>query len=197
LEAGHSWREIAAAWEAEEESFRRRRAEFLLYPWGALESESASLASAGRFTDRARKAIQLANQEAHRANGQVIGTEHLLLGLLKEGFGTAALVLKSRGLDLKELRRRVEETVPSGPPTVIVMGRLPSTPLVKKVIEHAIEEARNLGAPHTCVCTEHLLLSLLREREGVAVQVLAMMGHSAEDVRSDVHESVRGRSSGP
>ena len=136
-----------------------------------------------RFTDRARKVMALANQEAQRFNHEYVGTEHILLGLVKEGQGVAANVLHNLGTDLKKIRLEVEKIVKSGP-DMVTMGKLPQTPRAKKVIEFAIEEARNLG--HNYVGTEHLLLGLLREHDGVAAQVLMNLGLKLDDVRSEV-----------
>src|SRR5881398_3085451 len=138
-----------------------------------------------RFTDRARKVMQLANQEAQRFNHEYIGTEHILLGLVKEGSGVAANVLKNLDIDLRKIRLEVEKIVQTGPGSeMVTMGKLPQTPLAKKVIEYSIEEARNLN--HNYVGTEHLLLGLLREQEGVAAQVLMNLGLKLEDVREEV-----------
>lgn len=136
-----------------------------------------------RFTDRARKVRELATEEAKRLNHEYVGTEHVLLGLIKEGSGVAANVLKNLGLDLKKVRLEVEKIVQSGPDKVM-MGRLPQTPRAKKVIEYAIEEAGNLN--HKWVGTEHLLLGLLREEEGVAAQVLRNLGLTLDEVRGVV-----------
>jgi ATP-dependent Clp protease ATP-binding subunit ClpC len=136
-----------------------------------------------RFTDRARKVMQLANQEAQRFNHEYIGTEHMLLGLVKEGTGVAANVLKNLDVDLRKIRLEVEKLVQSGP-EMITIGKLPQTPRAKKVIEYSMEEARNLN--HNFVGTEHLLLGLLREHEGVAAQVLMNLGLKLEDVREEV-----------
>ena len=136
-----------------------------------------------RFTDRARKVMQLANQEAQRFNHEYIGTEHILLGLIKEGSGVAANVLKNLGIDLRKIRMEVEKLVQSGP-DMVTMGKLPQTPRAKKVIEYSMEEARNLN--HNYVGTEHILLGLLREQEGVAAQVLMNLGLKLEDVREEV-----------
>src|SRR5436309_5418370 len=136
-----------------------------------------------RFTDRARKVMALANQEAQRFNHEYIGTEHILLGLVKEGSGVGANVLKNLDVDLRKVRLEVEKLVKSGP-DMVTMGKLPQTPRAKKVIEYAIEEARNLN--HNYVGTEHLLLGLLREQEGVAAQVLMNLGLKLEDVREEV-----------
>ncbi len=136
-----------------------------------------------RFTDRARKVMALANQEAQRLNHEYIGTEHILLGIVKEGSGVGATVLKNLGVDIKQLRREVEKLVRSGP-NMITMGKLPQTPRARRVVEYAIEEARALG--HNYVGTEHLLLGLLRETEGIAAQVLMNVGLKLEDVRQEV-----------
>ncbi|MGY8768816.1 MAG: ATP-dependent Clp protease ATP-binding subunit [Pirellulales bacterium] len=136
-----------------------------------------------RFTDRARKVMQLANQEAQRFNHEYIGTEHILLGLIKEGSGVAANVLKTLEVDLRKIRLEVEKLVQSGP-DMVTMGKLPQTPRAKKVIEYSMEEARNLN--HNYVGTEHILLGLLREQEGVAAQVLMNLGLKLDDVREEV-----------
>lgn len=136
-----------------------------------------------RFTDRARKVMALANQEAQRFNHEYIGTEHILLGLVKEGSGVGATVLKNLDVDIKKLRLEVEKLVKSGP-DMVTMGKLPHTPRAKKVIEYAIEEARSLN--HNYVGTEHLLLGLLRESEGIAAQVLMNLGLRLDDVRQEV-----------
>jgi len=136
-----------------------------------------------RLTDRARKVMALANQEAQRFNHEYIGTEHILLGLVKEGSGVGANVLKNLGVDLRRVRLEVEKLVKSGP-EMVTMGKLPQTPRAKKVIEYAIEEARSLN--HNYVGTEHLLLGLLREHDGVAAQVLMNLGIKLEEVREEV-----------
>jgi len=136
-----------------------------------------------RFTDRARKVMALANQEAQRLNHEYIGTEHILLGLVKEGSGVGANVLRNLDVDLRKVRLEVEKLVRAGP-EMVTMGRLPQTPRAKKVIEYAIEEARNLN--HNYVGTEHLLLGLLREHDGVAAQVLMNLNLKLEEVREEV-----------
>ena len=136
-----------------------------------------------RFTDRARKVMQLANQEAQRFNHEYIGTEHILLGLVKEGSGVAANVLKNLDVDLRKIRLEVEKLVQSGP-EMVTMGKLPQTPRTKKVIEYSMEEARNLN--HNYVGTEHVLLGLLRDQDGVAAQVLMNLGLKLEEVREEV-----------
>src|SRR5438309_7012266 len=151
-----------------------------------------------RFTDRARKVMQLANQEAQRFNHEYIGTEHILLGLVKEGTGVAANVLKNLDIDLRKIRLEVEKIVQAGP-DMVTMGKLPQTPRAKKVIEYSVEEARQLN--HNYVGTEHLLLGLLREQEGVGAQVLMNLGLSLEVVREEVlnllgHNTPSGESEG-
>jgi ATP-dependent Clp protease ATP-binding subunit ClpC len=127
--------------------------------------------------------MALANQEAQRFNHEYIGTEHILLGLVKEGSGVGATVLKNLDVDIKKLRLEIEKLVKSGP-DMVTMGKLPQTPRAKKVIEYAIEEARALN--HNYVGTEHILLGLLRESEGIAAQVLMNLGLKLEDVRQEV-----------
>ncbi|MCK6477501.1 MAG: ATP-dependent Clp protease ATP-binding subunit, partial [Phycisphaerales bacterium] len=124
-----------------------------------------------------------ANQEAQRFNHEYIGTEHILLGLVKEGSGVGANVLKNLDVDLRKVRLEVEKLVKAGP-EMVTMGKLPQTPRAKKVIEYAIEEARNLN--HNYVGTEHLLLGLLREHDGVAAQVLMNLNLKLEEVREEV-----------
>ncbi|MDO8536596.1 MAG: ATP-dependent Clp protease ATP-binding subunit, partial [Candidatus Omnitrophota bacterium] len=136
-----------------------------------------------RFTERARKVILLAKEEAKRFNHDYIGTEHILLGLVREGEGVAAAVLASFGLTSDKIRIEVEKLVQPGPSTVI-SGDLPFTPKAKKVMELATEEARALG--HNYIGTEHLLLGLIREGEGVASQVLMNLGLELERVREEV-----------
>jgi hypothetical protein len=138
-----------------------------------------------RFTDRARKVMQFANSEAQRFNHEYIGTEHILLGLIAEGSGVAANVLRNMDVDARRARREVERILLPGPGgEQVVMGRLPHTPRAKKVIEYSIEEARNLN--HNYVGTEHLLLGLIREEEGVAAQVLINLGAGLERARGEV-----------
>jgi ATP-dependent Clp protease ATP-binding subunit ClpC len=138
-----------------------------------------------RFTERARKVIVLAKEEARRFNHDYIGTEHLLLGLIREGEGVAAAVLQKVGLSLESIRLEVEKLVQPGPATQI-QGDVPFTPRSKKALELAAEEARSLG--HNYIGTEHLLLGLLREGEGVASQVLLNLGLDLNRVRSEIME---------
>jgi len=136
-----------------------------------------------RFTDRARKVLALANQEAVRLHQEYVGTEHILLGLLKEATGVAAVVLRNLDVDIKKLRIEIEKLVKSGP-DMATMGKLPQTPRAKKVIEYAMEEARVLN--HNYIGTEHFLLGLLRENEGIAAQVLMNLGLQLEEIRQEV-----------
>jgi len=136
-----------------------------------------------RFTDRAKKVMSLANQEAQRLGHEHIGTEHILLGLVKEGSGVGASVLKNMDADLRTIRTEVEKLAKISADTV-AMGKLPQTPNAKRVIEFAVEEARSLN--HNYIGTEHLLLGLLRERDGKAVQVLDTLGVKIDGVREEV-----------
>jgi len=141
------------------------------------------MAMFNRFTERARKVILLAKEEAKRFNHDYIGTEHLLLGLIREGEGVAAAVLQSLGLGPEAIRIEIEKLVQPGP-SAVVSGDIPFTPKAKKVIELSMDEARNLG--HNYIGTEHLLLGLIREGEGVAAQVLQNLGLDLNKVRGEV-----------
>ena len=136
-----------------------------------------------RFTDRARKVMGLARQEAQRLNHEYIGTEHILLGLVQEGSGVAANVLKNLDVDLRKVRQEVEKLVKTGP-SMVTMGRLPFTPRAKKVLELALEEASNLG--HNYIGTEHILLGLIKEQDGKAAMVLTNLSIQLDTVRSEI-----------
>ncbi len=136
-----------------------------------------------RFTNSASTVMQLADQEARRLNHSYIGSEHVLLGLIKENSGIAANVLKNLGIDLGKVRLEVEKLVPSGP-DMVTITELPLTPRAMKVIEYSMQEARSLN--HNYVGTEHILLGLLREQEGVAAQVLRNLGRRLEDAREEL-----------
>jgi ATP-dependent Clp protease ATP-binding subunit ClpA len=142
-----------------------------------------------RFTDRARRVVVLAQEEARMLNHNYIGTEHLLLGLVHEGEGVAARALESVGVSLNAVRQQVEEIIGQGEqaPT----GHIPFTPRAKKVIELAGREANDLG--HNYVGTEHLLLGLIREGDGVAAQTLAKLGVDLAGVRLQVVDLLHGR----
>src|SRR5262249_619316 len=126
-----------------------------------------------QFTDRARKVMQLANQEAQRLGHEHICTEDILLGLVKEGAGVAAIVLKNCGIDPHMIRKESEKLVKVSPGRVPV-GKLPQTPRAKQVIEFAVEESGHLN--HGYIGTEHLLLGLIRDEEGVAAKALTSLG---------------------
>jgi len=136
-----------------------------------------------RFTDRARKALHLANLEAQRFCHEYIGTEHILIGLIKEGSGVAANVLKNLDISLPKVLARIEAIVLPGP-DMVKMRKLPQTPRVTRALEFAIEEAR--GMNHNYIGSEHLLLGLLREKDGVAGQVLVEFGVKLDEVRQEI-----------
>jgi ATP-dependent Clp protease ATP-binding subunit ClpC len=133
------------------------------------------------FTDRVRKVLAMAREEAIRLQHDYVGTEHILLGLIREGEGVAAAVLMNLNVDMEQVHERVEESVRKGKAT-IALGELPYTSRAKKVLEYAMAEARELN--HTYVGTEHLLLGLLREEKGIAAQVLNSLGVSLEEARA-------------
>jgi ATP-dependent Clp protease ATP-binding subunit ClpC len=143
-----------------------------------------------RFTERARRALRLAQEEAQRLRHNYIGTEHILLGLVREGEGVAAQVLTSLGVDLQRVREAVEYTIGTGDQTSA--GEMSLTPRAKKVLEFAVDEARRLH--HHYIGTEHLLLGLVREREGIAAGVLERLNVSLERVRN---ETMRAMSQSP
>jgi ATP-dependent Clp protease ATP-binding subunit ClpC len=134
------------------------------------------------FTDRVRKVLAMAREEAIRLQHDYVGTEHILLGLIREGEGVAAAVLMNLNVDLDQIHERIEESVRKGKAT-IALGELPYTSRAKKVLEYAMAEARDLN--HSYVGTEHLLLGLLREEKGIAAQVLNSLGVSLEDARAE------------
>jgi len=139
-----------------------------------------------RFTDDARKVMQLANQEAQRFNHEYIATEHVLLGLLKLDDDVDAHVFKKFGLDLFAIRREVEKRITTGP-EIITLGKLPQTPAVQRVLKYAIAEAKELN--HNHVGIEHLLLALLHETPGelpIATQVLLASGMKLSTTRDKV-----------
>jgi len=135
-----------------------------------------------RFTDRARRVVVQAQDEARTLNHDFIGTEHLLLGLVGEGKGAAVAALESLGISLEAVRQRVEDIVPPGEHAR--PGQIPFTPRAKKVLELSLGEAKLLG--HRYIGTEHILLGLLREGEGVAAQVLTALGADLEGTRERV-----------
>jgi ATP-dependent Clp protease ATP-binding subunit ClpC len=136
------------------------------------------------FTDRVRKVLQMAREEAARLHHEYVGTEHILLGLIREGEGVAAAVLSNLNVDLEEIQQKIEETVKKGKaPAAAGPPDLPYTSRAKKVLELAMSEARELN--HSYVGTEHLLLGLLREEKGIAAQVLTDAGVNLEQARAE------------
>ena len=135
------------------------------------------------FTDRVRKVLQMAREEAARLHHEYVGTEHILLGLIREGEGVAAAVLTNLAVDLEEIQQKIEETVKKGKAGTVTGPDLPYTSRAKKVLELAMAEARELN--HSYVGTEHLLLGLLREEKGIAAQVLNDAGVSLEQSRAE------------
>ena len=135
------------------------------------------------FTDRVRKVLQMAREEAARLHHEYVGTEHILLGLIREGEGVAAAVLQNLNVDLEEIQQKIEETVKKGKAAAAAGPDLPYTSRAKKVLELAMTEARELN--HSYVGTEHLLLGLLREEKGIAAQVLTDAGVNLEQSRAE------------
>ncbi|MFH1767922.1 MAG: ATP-dependent Clp protease ATP-binding subunit [Candidatus Omnitrophota bacterium] len=136
-----------------------------------------------RFTERARKVLVLAKEEARRFNHDYIGTEHVLLGLIREGEGVACAVLQNLGMSIDNLRKEMEKLISSGTVSS-ALGDIPFTPRAKKALELAAEEARHLG--HNYIGTEHILLGLIREGEGLASQVLTGLGIDLEKVKEEI-----------
>jgi ATP-dependent Clp protease ATP-binding subunit ClpC len=136
-----------------------------------------------RFSDRARRVLALAQEETHSRNHHYIGTEHILLGLVRESEGVAARVLSGLGVGLGEVRSGVEFIISRGEQPA--EGEVGLTPRAKRVVELAVDEARRMN--HTHIGTEHLLIGLLREGEGVAAGVLESLGVKLEEVRSETH----------
>jgi ATP-dependent Clp protease ATP-binding subunit ClpC len=146
-----------------------------------------------RFTDRARRTVVLAQEEARLLNHNYIGTEHILLGLVREGEGVAALTLTSMGIRLDAVRGQVEKIIGQG--QAAPAGHIPFTPRAKKVLELSLREALQLG--HNYIGTEHILLGLVREGEGVAAQVLQQLGADLDRVRQAVIRLLGERGQGP
>ena len=141
-----------------------------------------------RFTDRARRVVVLAQEEARTLNHNYIGTEHVLLGLIHEGEGVAAKALESLGIGLEAVRQQVEQIIGQG--QLAPSGHIPFTPRAKKVLELSLREALQLG--HNYIGTEHILLGLIREGEGVAAQVLVKLGADLNSVRQQVMQLLHG-----
>jgi ATP-dependent Clp protease ATP-binding subunit ClpC len=145
-----------------------------------------------RFTDRARRVVVLAQEEARMLNHNYIGTEHILLGLIHEGEGVAAKALESLNISLEAVRQQVEEIIGQG--QAAPTGHIPFTPRAKKVLELSLREALQLG--HNYIGTEHILLGLIREGEGVAAQVLQKLGADLNRVRQTVIRELSGSPAG-
>ncbi|MCD6472275.1 ATP-dependent Clp protease ATP-binding subunit [Candidatus Aerophobetes bacterium] len=137
-----------------------------------------------RFTERARRVILLSREEAKRLGHDYLGTEHILLGLIREGEGVGAVALQNLGIDLSQVRTEVEKAVGRGG-GILFLGQIPFTPRAKKVLELAVAEAKEMG--HNYVGTEHILLGLIREGEGVAAQILTNLEADLHKVREEVH----------
>src|SRR6186713_272405 len=135
------------------------------------------------FTERVRKVLAMAREEAERLRHEYVGTEHILLGLIREGEGVAAAVLQNLSVDLDEIQQKIEDTVKKGKAAAATGPDLPYTSRAKKVLELAMAEARELN--HSYVGTEHLLLGLLREEKGIAAQVLTEANVTLETARSE------------
>jgi hypothetical protein len=149
----------------------------------SADGRQSSLEGPANFTPRAQQVLALARKESDRFNHNFVGTEHLLLGLIRLGQGTAVNVLQKLGVELETVRMAVEKAVGTGPEQKLI-GNIPYTPRVKKVLALAAKEARNLN--HTYVGTEHILLGLLREGDGVAARVLKDLGVNAEETRLEI-----------
>src|SRR3954454_18488106 len=134
------------------------------------------------FTDRVRKVLQMAREEAARLHHEYVGTEQILLGLIREGEGVAAAVLTNLNVDLEDIQQKIEETVKKGKAAAAAGPDLPYTSRAKKVLEFAMAEARELN--HSYVGTEHLLLGLLREEKGIAAEVLGQLGDARGAARA-------------
>jgi ATP-dependent Clp protease ATP-binding subunit ClpA len=145
-----------------------------------------------RFTDRARRVVVLGQEEARLLNHDYIGTEHLLLGLIHEGEGVAALALESLGIRLVAVRSQVEEVIGQGQSAPV--GHIPFTPRAKKVLELSLRESQQLG--HNYIGTEHILLGLIREGQGVAAQILVKLGADLSRVRQQVIQLLSGYAGG-
>ena len=141
-----------------------------------------------RFTERARKVIILAREEAERYHHEYLGTEHILLGILQDGGGIAIAVLQKVGIDVKQLKMEVERNLPKSL-TNLVEGDIPFTPKAKKVLEYAVEEARLMG--HNYIGTEHLLLGIIQEKDGLACKILANLGVKLQQTREQTLNLLR------
>lgn len=144
----------------------------------------------GMFTDRVKKVMQIAREESVRLGNDYVGTEHLLLGLVKEGDGVAVAVMRSMGVDLDELTASIEKTITSTGGMMTIGQMLPFTPRAKKVLEIAANEARSMS--HKYIGTEHLLLALMKDTESAAANALAAAGLEYERVKEEINRVLRG-----
>jgi hypothetical protein len=158
-------------------------------PVGLGEAEMGGAGMFERFTDRARRVVVLAHEESRMLNHNYIGTEHILLGLIREYEGVAAKALESLGISLETVRQQVEEIIGQGQQAL--SGHIPFTPRAKKVLELSLRESRQLD--HNYIGTEHILLGLIREGEGVAAQVLMRLGADLNRVRQEVIQLLHGQ----
>ena len=141
-----------------------------------------------KFTERARRVIILAREGAEKYQHEYLGTEHILLGIIKDGGGIAVLVLQRLGIDIKQLRAEIERNLPESSNTLII-GDIPFTSGAKKVLEYAVEEARSIG--HTYIGTEHLLIGLIKEKDGVAYRILLSFGLQYADIKEQTINLLR------
>ena len=146
-----------------------------------------------RFTDRARRVVVMAQEEARMLNHSFIGTEHILLALIREGDGVGAKALESLGISLDAVRQQVEEIIGRGQQAP--SGHIPFTPRAKKVLELSLRESQHLG--HEYIGTEHILLGLIREGDGVAAQVLVKRGADLNRARQQVTQLLSGQQPQP
>ncbi|MGD9201840.1 MAG: Clp protease N-terminal domain-containing protein, partial [Chitinispirillia bacterium] len=144
----------------------------------------------GMFTDRVKKVMQIAREESVRLGNDYVGTEHLLLGLIKEGDGVAVAVLRSMGVDLEELSTNIEKAITSAGGMMTIGQMLPFTPRAKKVLEIAANEARSMS--HKYIGTEHLLLALMKDTESAAANALVAAGLEYEKVKDEISKVLRG-----
>jgi hypothetical protein len=161
------------------------------YPpvWGRARRRWVARGMFERFTDRARRVVVLAQEEARMLSHNYIGTEHILLGLIRDGEGVAARALESLGISLEAVRQQVEEIIGQGQQAPY--GHIPFTPRAKRVLELSLRESRQLG--HNYIGTEHILLGLIREGQGVAAQVLVGLGADPNRVRQQVTQLLAGQ----
>src|SRR5690606_32107895 len=144
----------------------------------------------GMFTDRVKKVMQLAREESVRLGNDYVGTEHLLLGLIREGDGVAVAVLKNLNVDLEDLARNIEKSISSTGGMMTIGQMIPFTPRAKKVLEIAAQEARAMS--HKYIGTEHLLLALMKDHESAAATALASIGVEYDRVKEEIERVLRG-----